>query len=281
MRATTPLITAVAIVGALLSSGLAFAQPVSTGETGVDPVDTDPGTGLNFTLGAGAGTAPDYEGSDDYEFVPLWNLRVGNLYHPKTFVQVIGPRLRSNFLPSDHWRLGLAGQFIRERDDVEDDQVDDLEKVDPSVMLGAIGGYDFLADRQRDLVIELEARQDVANDNGFLATVRGVYNGRLSESWLLNGVVGSTWASDDYMSSYFGIDADDAARSGLDGFNADEGFKDVSLGGGVSYRLFERVSVSALASYTRLIDDAADSPVVDDAGDENQFFAGALVNYTF
>jgi outer membrane scaffolding protein for murein synthesis (MipA/OmpV family) len=30
-----------------------------------------------------------------------------------------------------------------------------------------------------------------------------------------------------------------------------------------------------------LIDDAEDSPVVDDAGDENQFFAGALVNYTF
>jgi outer membrane scaffolding protein for murein synthesis (MipA/OmpV family) len=33
----------------------------------------------------------------------------------------------------------------------------------------------------------------------------------------------------------------------------------------------------ALANYTRLINDAADSPVVDDVGDENQFFAGALV----
>jgi MipA family protein len=281
MRVTSPLITAVALVGALMSSGLALAQTAPTGEVVLDPIDAGPRAGVNFTVGAGAGAAPDYEGSDDYQFVPLWNLRAGNLYHPKTYVQVIGPRLRSNFLPSDHWRLGLAGQFIRERDDVENNQVDDLEKVDPSVMLGAIGGYDFFADPRQDLVLELEARQDVANDNGFLATVRGVYNGRVSESWLLNGFVSSTWADEDYMSSYFGIDAADAARSGLDEFSADEGFKDVTFGGGVSYRLFDRWSVSAIATYARLIDDAADSPVVDDVGDENQFFAGALVNYTF
>jgi MipA family protein len=281
MRTTPALTTAGAMIGALLSSTLALAQPASTGDAVVDPVETGPGQGMNFTLGAGAGAAPDYEGSDDYELVPLWNLRVANLYHPKTFVQVIGPRLRSNFLPSDHWRLGLAGQFIKERDDVENDQVDDLEKVDASMMLGAVGGYDFLADPQQDLVLEVEARQDVANDNGFLATVRGIYGSRLTERWRFDGSVGSTWASEDYMSSYFGIDAADAARSGLDQFSADEGFKDISVAGALTYRLFERWSVSALANYTRLIEDAEDSPVVDDAGDENQFFAGALINYRF
>ena len=148
-------------------------------------------------------------------------------------------------------------------------------------MLGAIAGYDFFADPQQDLVLEVEARQDVADDNGFLATVRGVYGGRLAERLRFDASLGSTWASEDYMSSYFGIDAADAARSGLDQFSADEGFKDVSFGGALTYRLFERLSVSALANYTRLIDDAEDSPVVDDAGDENQFFGGALVNYTF
>jgi MipA family protein len=281
MRPTSALTTGAAMVAALLSGGLALAQPASTGDAVFDPVDTGPGQGMNFTLGAGVGAAPDYEGSDEYELVPLWNLRVANLYHPKTFVQVIGPRLRSNFLPSDHWRLGLAGQFIKERDDVENDQVDALEKVDPSVMLGVVGGYDFLADPQQDLVLEVEARQDVANDNGFLATVRGTYGSRLTERWRFDASVGSTWASEDYMSSYFGVDAADAARSGLDQFSADEGFKDFSFAGALTYQLFGRVSVSALANYTRLIADAEDSPVVDDAGDENQLFAGALVNYRF
>ncbi len=84
------------------------------------------------------------------------------------------------------------------------------------------------------------------------------------------------------MSSYFGIDAGDAARSGLDQFNADEGFKDVSL-----RRLADLCASSStgarrrLASYTRLIGDAEDSPVVDDRGDENQLFAGLLINYRF
>jgi outer membrane protein len=282
MRTTSVLTVAVAIIGALSSSGLALAQPASIGDAAVDPVDTGaPAQGMNFSLGAGAGVAPDYEGSDDYELVPLWNLRVGNLYHPKTFVQVIGPRLRSNFLPSDHWRLGLAGQFIKERDDVENDQVDDLEKVDPSVMLGVVGAYDFFADPQQDLALEVEARQDVANDNGFLATVRGIYGGRLAPNWRFDAAVGSTWASEDYMSSYFGIDAANAARSGLDQFNADEGFKDVSFGGGLTYRFLERWSVTALATYARLLGDAADSPVVDDVGNENQLFGGALINYRF
>jgi outer membrane protein len=281
MRKTSSLTTSAALIGALLSSGLAVAQPASTGDAVTAPIDTGAGAGVNFTLGAGVGVAPDYEGSEDYEIVPLWNLRVGNLYHPETFVQVLGPRLRSNFLPSDHWRLGLAGQFIRERDDVENNQVDDLQKVDPSVMLGVIGGYDFFADPQQDLVLEVEARQDVANDNGFLGTLRGLYGSRLSPSWHVSGQVSTTWASEDYMSSYFGIDAADAARSGLDQFNADEGFKDVTFGGTLTYRVLERLSVSGLATYTRLLGDAEDSPVVDDAGDANQLFGGVLVNYTF
>jgi hypothetical protein len=73
----------------------------------------------------------------------------------------------------------------------------------------------------------------------------------------------------------------DPARSGLDQYSADEGFKDVSIGAALTYGFLERWSVSGLASYTRLIGDAEDSPLVDDVGNENQFFAGALINYRF
>ena len=277
---TSTLVIAMVVIGAWLSTGLALAQPASMGDA-VDPVDTAPGDGIRVTLGAGLGVAPDYEGSDYYEPVPLWNLSVGNLYHPKTYVQVFGPRLRSNFIPDDHWRLGVAGQFIRKRDDVHNDRVDDLQSVDASAMLGLVGGYDFLAAPDQDLVLEIEARQDVANDNGFLATIRGVYGGRLTESWRMFASVGSTWADDDYMSSYFGIDAAGAAASGLAQFNADEGFKDVNFGGALSYRFLERWSVAVLGTYACLLGDAEDSPIVDDVGDANQFFGGALINYRF
>jgi MipA family protein len=277
---TSTLVIAMVLIGAWLSTGVALAQPASMGDA-VDPADTASGDRIRVTLGAGAGVAPDYEGSDSYQAVPLWNLNVSNLYHPKTYVQVLGPLLRSNFIPDDHWRLGVAGQFIKKRDNVHNNRVDRLDSVDASAMLGVIGGYDFLADPRRDLVLEVEARQDVANDNGFLATIRGAYRGTLTES--LGGVafVGSTWADDDYMKSYFGIDAANAAASGLDQFNADEGFKDVSFGGAISYRFLESWSVAFLGTYARLLNDAKDSPIVDDAGDANQFFGGALINYQF
>ena len=213
--------------------------------------------------------------------MPFWNLRAGNLYHPETYIQVLGARLLSNFLPHDHWRLGIAGQFIGERDDVEDDRVDELKSVDASVMLGLIAGYDVLASPQDDLVLEVEGRQDVSGDNGFLGTIRGRYGRPFAERWRLDALVATTWASEDYMSSYFGIDAGDAVRSGLDQFNADEGFKEVAFGGSLTWRFLERWSATATGTYTRLIDDAEDSPVVKDGGDENQVFAGVLINYRF
>ena len=83
------------------------------------------------------------------------------------------------------------------------------------------------------------------------------------------------------MDSYFSIDASDAARSGLRQYNADAGIKDVAFGGTLTYGFSERWSISGLATYTRLVGDAADSPVVKNAGDENQFFGGTLINYRF
>jgi hypothetical protein len=60
MRPTSTLTAGVALIGALLSSGLALAQPASMGDA-VDPVDTGPGQGMSFTLRAGAGADEGYK----------------------------------------------------------------------------------------------------------------------------------------------------------------------------------------------------------------------------
>jgi outer membrane scaffolding protein for murein synthesis (MipA/OmpV family) len=91
----------------------------------------------------------------------------------------------------------------------------------------------------------------------------------------------TTWADDDYMEEQFGINANNAARSGLDQFNADEGFKDVSFGGQVNYRITDSWSTSFAGQYKLLVEDAADSPIVDDEGSEHQFVLGATVNFHF
>jgi outer membrane scaffolding protein for murein synthesis (MipA/OmpV family) len=83
------------------------------------------------------------------------------------------------------------------------------------------------------------------------------------------------------MSDYFGIDADDAARSGLNQFDADAGFKDVGADLVLGFGQGPGWQASLVGRYRYLLDDAADSPIVDDEGDENQLFAGVLVGYRF
>jgi MipA family protein len=264
-------------------STVATAQSVDLSTPIEAPVPETVATrpGFNLTLGLGAAFAPDYEGSDNSAIVPLWHLRLGNLYHPETFVQVVGPLLRSNFLPSDHWRFGVSGRFLPDYDNVDDDRVQDLKEVEDTGLLGVTLGYDLLSGPRTDLALELDAQYDVANDNGGILTPRFRWRQPWSERVTFETTLSTTWASEDYMSNRFGIDAGDAADSGLDTHDADEGFKSASISGSLTFRLTQGLSLTGVAAYTRLLGDAEDSPIVDDRGSENQALGGLLLNYTF
>jgi outer membrane protein len=64
------------------------------------------------------------------------------------------------------------------------------------------------------------------------------------------------------MDSYFGINAQQAARSGLSEYRPSAGFKDVSLRLGFSYDLTKTWSITGAAGVSRLMGNAADSPLV-------------------
>jgi outer membrane protein len=238
-------------------------------------------TGLQYTFGLGVAYAPDYEGSDDYQAVPLWNLRVGNLSHPDTFIQILGPILRSNLVSDPHWRFGISGRYQPDYDNVEDSRVQDLKSTDAAGLLGVTIGYDFLAERGNDLAIELDAQFDVLHGNGGILTPRLRWRAPLSQSFVVGAAVSGTWGSEDYMGNRFGINADEAARSGLDRYDADSGFKNVAVNGTATYRFSQTWSVTGLVGYSHLLSQASDSPIVDDRGDENQFLGGILVNLSF
>ncbi|MGF1463829.1 MAG: MipA/OmpV family protein, partial [Maricaulaceae bacterium] len=68
-----------------------------------------------------------------------------------------------------------------------------------------------------------------------------------------------------------------AAASGLDVFDAGAGFRDVGLSSVLSYQLSKRWSLNSVVSYSRLIGDAADSPIVTEEGSPNQVFFGMNV----
>ena len=100
----------------------------------------------------------------------------------------------------------------------------------------------------------------------------------LGESWRSSLGVKTTWASSDYMSSYFAIDGSDARRSGLDEYDTDSGFKDVGANASLTYLITPSWEVTGIAAYRRLVGDAEDSPVTEE-GEENQWYGGLLFNY--
>jgi outer membrane scaffolding protein for murein synthesis (MipA/OmpV family) len=55
----------------------------------------------------------------------------------------------------------------------------------------------------------------------------------------------------------------------------------VGLNLAASFKPWQHWGFMGLVSYKRLLNDAEDSPVVDDEGDKNQFIGGILVIYNF
>lgn len=241
-----------------------------------------PALATDFTIGLGGGIAPDYEGSDDYKPVPNWLFQATDLYHPDTQVTIAGPNLRSNLVPDPHFRAGINGQWVAKRDDVENNRVDDLDSTDTAILLGPTIGWDFLAEPTRAFTTSIDLLYDVANNNGFVVTPKVSYFQAFPNTpYSFGAELSTTWASDDYMSEQFGINANNAAQSGLDQYSADESFKDVSIGLNGNYRFNPKWSLSVGVQYKRMVGDAEDSPIVDDAGDANQFAAIATVNFKF
>jgi len=80
-----------------------------------------------------------------------------------------------------------------------------------------------------------------------------------------------TWASDNYMESFFGVSEKESVRSGLRRFDVDSGVKDVGIELTSGTRFLKNWKIGFSLQYKRLLGDAADSPIVDD---KNQYLAG-------
>jgi MipA family protein len=73
------------------------------------------------------------------------------------------------------------------------------------------------------------------------------------------------FGSDAYMRSYFGVSTDQALRSGLRPFEAGAGLKSIGAMLSTEYAVTEQWTLLASAGYTRLLGDAARSPIVESA----------------
>ncbi len=229
----------------------------------------------DWGVGGGVAVVPDYIGSDDYEAAPLPYFTVDFDNHMN--VHLVGNRIQSNLLPHPIWKAGLVGEYIGERDDVDNSKVDDLQDVDASFMLGGFIGFEYEGWNGR-----FETMADVADGNdGVLTRVAGGWGTAMFDTMRLNLEAFAGFGDGDFMSSYFGVDGADSRRSGLDTYDADAGIYEVGLNVTHAWNFTGAWSLITFGGISQLVGDADDdSPVVDE-GSETQGVLGVMVTYRF
>ena len=245
--------------------------PAAQADTSVNNDPLRSAVQFEIELGAGAIVKPKYPGADTFLVSPFPIFGVGRFYVPGLGQVVEGEELKRGFFfyPS----FDINGE--RKASDSSD--LTGTTKVDWAVEVGLGGGYRH--DWLRGFV---EVRQGFNGHEGqvaefgldFITTpierVEFIFGPRAS------------WASNDYMGTYFGVTVDEASAPGsmLSAFNADAGFKTVGLAGRVRYDWTEQIAFHLRGEWDHFIGDAADSPIVK-AGSTNQFSVGAGISYKF
>lgn len=261
-------------VGAFATA--AHAQPTP----GASP---DAGGPPDF-IALGAGFTNDYLGSDDLRPIPFGGAKISA---PGADLYWRGLGLRADFLgPATGGRIigGVDGRFQFGRDDVEDEAVDALPEIDETFEVGGFIGYRIFGvlGRRDALTFGVESLFDVSDvHNGFTITPNISYARPITDRLQTTISVSADYGDEDFLDTYFSVTSEGALASGLDEFTADEGFYQVGTSVGVNYALNRKWGVFALVSYRRLINDAADSPIVADVGDANQLLGGVSLSYRF
>ena len=238
--------------------------------------------GVSGFIALGAGITPEYEGANEYEPIPFI---VGSVEYRGYSASIRGPRVDFDLVPRDDFAAGPILNFRGARDDdVEDDQVSLLDEIDGAFEVGGFVSWTpplGLADDDR-AELTAEILQDVSDAHGgLIAAVSTGYSFQATDRLRLSADASVSFATDDYTDTYFSVDAAAAARSGLRQFDAGGGARDAGIGLGATYSLSDSWGLTGRAGYARLLGDAADSPITEDAGSADQFFAGLGVVYRF
>lgn len=240
------------------------------------------GSGVTGYAAAGVIMTPEYEGSDDLQAAPLISARAN---YEQYYIETNGLGVRANVLPMKSIEFGPVLSYTMGRDDdVENERVKRMREIDAGASAGAFVRVPFhsVMDETDELAFEIQATTDVSSvSDGTVFTFGPSYSFSPSQDLRLGVSASAAYTTDDYNQTYFGVDADNAARSGLAAYKAEGGIKDVGLMVNANFALNEQWGITGIAGYKQLIGDAADSPVVDKEGNAGQVMVGAGISYSF
>ena len=209
-------------------------------------------------LGASGSFQPRYDGSDRYHALagPTIDIR----YRDRFFLST-GEGIGMNVLTGPNWRVGLAAGYDLGRRAADDlGHLSGMGNINPAPSLRLIGQYAI--SKSFPLVLTADVRRDFGGDNGWIGDL-GAYMPMPGSSETFAWFAGPTMTIADsrYMNSWFGVNAQQAARSGYRQYDASAGIRSVGFGVSANLTLKKHWIVSADGAFQQLVGAAAHSPI--------------------
>lgn len=203
-------------------------------------------------LGGGVMVQPEYEGSDKFTFMPVPLLSFS--FNESINVDPMG--LEFTVFRQDNLSFRLAVQHEGGRDEDDSDYLEGMGNIDSAFKLGGTVNYNIGSWEVYGTVEKLFGGSDgVQMIGGAVYTYDAM-------PFLLSAGASATWSNSDYMSTFFGVSSEQAARSGYAKYDASAGFKRVDAEVLMTYLMTEHWVLRAQAGIGYLVGDAADSPIV-------------------
>lgn len=230
---------------------------------------------LEFQAGAAVFVAPTYEGGKSYDVMAVPFAFPGGKGGDDdlTFNDIDSVQYR--FVKSGPFEAGALGGIWTGRGKHDSDRLLGFGHIDAGLVLGGFGAYNLGPAK-----FTASYHRQVTDDVGGLIRLRADTILPISNSVKFLAGIGTNYADDEYMRVHFGVDAAQSAVSvaRLGVYDANAGFKNVFVGAGLEYEFSERWTAKLYGEYSRLIGDAADSPVIET---KDQFSGLFAITYQF
>jgi outer membrane protein len=259
------------LCAALLSSSV-FAAPVDLPQT----------QALPNLVGIGIGSTTQYAGGKQRTLGALPGVRYmtdsGHLF------EWYGPYAQYNFGGETGWQWGPAASLRLGRSNVDDAVVSKIHEVDTTVEAGGFVGYSYL--NTDGIPYQLRFGAALTTNagmvyNGAHLNVSGSFWIPVSHRVLLGSGLGASWVSADFNRAYYGVTKGDSAASGLPQYQPGGGLQQVYGWFGTLVQVTPNWYTGAMIFDQYLMNDAADSPIVQQRGERNQITYGIGVGYAW
>ncbi|HEY2622658.1 MipA/OmpV family protein [Dyella sp. Tek66A03] len=231
-----------------------------------------------YAVGAGVVSMPTFPGArgTKVEGLPIFSVGYGRWFFGANPDAGSLVSLGAYLYHDAHWRAGVAVtyDFIEPRQESDDSHLRGLGDVKRTTHFDAFGvfTYDWFTARSSVLT-------DIGdNQRGTTVTLDTMGKYSPTEQWTLSAGPGVTWGSDQYNTTYFGVNAEQSVRSGLPPYSLGSGVNEVRFSVGAAYHPTPHWNIGADITAAWIENHSGDSPIVQK---KNQMTYGLLVTYLF